>query len=63
MNKYDEKKIRIQNHLISHPKDYQSVISLFKANNDSIQYERYKASQKRKALIAKFRRDKYGKRA
>lgn len=63
MNKYDEKADRIRAHLATHPHDYQSVISLFKMDSASIEYERQQRRNKKMALIAKFRRKKDGERA
>lgn len=49
MNKFEEKSQRMQQHLINHPEDYQTVLSLFKANSDAIAYER----QQRKNVLLK----------
>lgn len=56
MNKYDEKANRIREHLQSHPHDYQGVISLFKAESNSIMCEKTQKRNKEMAKIAKYRR-------
>ncbi|WP_321383207.1 hypothetical protein [uncultured Enterococcus sp.] len=40
MNKFDEKAQRMKQHLSNHPADYQTVLSLFKAESDAIAYDR-----------------------
>lgn len=56
MNKYDEKAIRMHQHLVKHPADYQTTISLFKAESDSIAYEMQRKRNLRKAEIAKYKK-------
>lgn len=61
MNKYDKKAKRIKKHLTDHPHDYQSVISFFKANSKSIDYERRQIYNKKMGELAKIRRNRNGK--
>lgn len=56
MNKYDEKAKRMHLHLEKHPADYQTVISLFKAESDSIAFEQQRKRNLKKAEIAKYRK-------
>lgn len=56
MNKYDEKARRMHLHLEKHPADYQTVISLFKAESDSIAFEQQRKRNLKKAEIAKYRK-------
>jgi len=56
MNKYDEQAEKMKRHLLSHPKDYQTVISLFKAESDSIMYEEKKRKQLMSREIAKYKK-------
>lgn len=53
MNKYDEKSNRMRQHLISHPTDYQTVVSLFVAESNSIAYEKEKQQFEKQKEIAK----------
>lgn len=54
MNKFDEKVEKMKNHLVEHTTDYQTVISLFKAESDSIAYEQRKEKQLKKKELAKY---------
>ncbi|WP_086350255.1 hypothetical protein [Candidatus Enterococcus clewellii] len=56
MNKYDEKAKRMQAHLANHPTDYQTVISLFKAESDSIDYERQTKKNLMLREVSKYRK-------
>ncbi|MBO0441656.1 hypothetical protein [Candidatus Enterococcus ikei] len=63
MNKHDEQAQKMQKHLLNHPKDYQTVISLFKAESDSIAYEQQKSKNSMLREIAKHKKagDENGK--
>lgn len=54
MNKYEEKAQRMQQHLQNHPEDYQTVLSLFKAESDAIAYERQLKKNKLLKELAKY---------
>ncbi|MGL4695170.1 hypothetical protein [Enterococcus larvae] len=54
MNKYDEKAMRMYQHLKRHPADYQTVVSAFKAESDSIAFEHHRKRSKKKAAAAKY---------
>lgn len=52
-----EKKIHgLREHLREHPKDYQAVIGLLKANSDAIEHQLYEAKVERLKKVAKVRR-------
>ncbi|EOH96722.1 hypothetical protein UAW_01887 [Enterococcus haemoperoxidus ATCC BAA-382] len=63
MNKYEQQAQKMKSHLQQHPKDYQTVISLFKVESDSIFYEQQKSKHLMLREIAKYQRkeDEYGK--
>ncbi|EOL50652.1 hypothetical protein [Enterococcus caccae] len=63
MNKYEQQAQKMKNHLQQHPKDYQTVISLFKVESDSIMYEQQKSKHLMLKEIAKYQKkgDGYGK--
>ncbi|MEI5994031.1 hypothetical protein [Candidatus Enterococcus mansonii] len=63
MNKHDEKAQKMKNHLLNHPTDYQTVISLFKTESDSIAYEERKRKNQLLSEIAKYKKagEKNGK--
>lgn len=57
MNKYDEQAQKLKDHLQNHSKDYQSLISFFKVESDSIVYEEKKNKSLMMREIAKYKRD------
>lgn len=61
MNKYEEKAQRIRKHLETHPRDYQSVISLLKNQSYGIAYEIQKHANNEQRKIAEARRIFYEK--
>lgn len=63
MNKYEQQAEKMKNHIQQHPKDYQTVISLFKVESDSILYEQQKSKHLMLKEIAKYQKkgDEYGK--
>lgn len=56
MNKYTKRIESMINHLSENPHDYQSVISLLKANSNSIVCENKKKNDMKQKEIAKYRR-------
>ncbi|MEI5990391.1 hypothetical protein [Enterococcus crotali] len=56
MNKYEQQAQKMKNHLQHHPKDYQTVISLFKVESDSILYEQQKSKYLMLREIAKYQK-------
>ncbi len=57
MNKHDEKVKRMKEHLITHQADYQTVVSLFKTESDSIKHERYQKKTLMMKEIMKFKKE------
>lgn len=57
MNKYKKKADRMRSHLINHPCDYQSVISLFQADSDAIAYELEHEKNLQMREIAKYKKE------
>lgn len=63
MNKYEDKCKRMYKHLENHPHDYQTVISLFKAESDAIMWDRKQKRIKMIREVAKYRREQNAKQA
>lgn len=58
MNKYEEKLKVIEQHLETHPHDWQSKVSWFKNNSKRIEYERFLAEVRKKQIHASINRGK-----
>lgn len=56
MNDILSKIDRIDNHLISHPHDYQSVIARMKLYSKAIDYQQRQIANKRLKKVAEYRR-------
>lgn len=61
MNKYDEKAERMRKHLRTHPKDWQTVVSLFKTESKSVDYEKWQRTIEKQKVVAEYRRKADGK--
>lgn len=63
MNRYEKKAARMRSHLIDHPGDYQSVISLFQADSDAIAFELERKKNLQLREISKYKKEsgKHGK--
>lgn len=63
MNKSEQRAQKLKHHLQQHPKDYQSVISLFKIESDAIIYEQQQKKQLMMKKIANYQQgeENYGK--
>lgn len=57
MNKYNEKLKRMSNHLVNHPNDYQTVISILKAKSNSYAYEKKQKTNFMRKEIAKYKKE------
>ena len=58
MDKYSEKILRLDEHLKSHPTDYQAVIARLKARSDAIEHKAWLAMVERKKRVAEIRRER-----
>lgn len=58
---YEAKVRKLDKHLSEHPKDYQSVIALLKANSDRIADKRRKKAIEKVRQVAEIRRERRAK--
>ncbi|MBL1227960.1 hypothetical protein IW492_01790 [Enterococcus sp. BWB1-3] len=56
MNRYEEKAGKMKDHLTAHPKDYQTVIQLFKMESEAIAYEQRQKQLLMQREIARYRK-------
>lgn len=54
--KYEEKVVRLEEHLKDHPTDYQAVVAHLKAKSDMIEHRMYLKAIERKRRVAEIRR-------
>lgn len=58
MEKHIEKVVRLDNHVKTHPNDYQAVVALLRARSDLIEHRQWLAMVERKKRVAEIRRQR-----
>lgn len=59
--KYEERVVRLEEHLKTHPTDYQAVVAHLKARSDLIEHRMYLRMIERKKRVAEVRRRRNAK--